>query len=65
MSLKIGDFGLAKQNNVQQELAEEIKGLKRQQWSLADLQQYNNITTIQSKDHLVKKQLKAQLAGCN
>ena len=37
MSLKIGDFGLAKQYNSQQQLAQEIQGLKRNNLSLADL----------------------------
>lgn len=64
MLLKIGDFGLAKQSNFSQQLEQEIKGLKRNNMSLKDLHQYNSINTMQSKEHLEKKQMKASLIGC-
>ena len=46
MQLKIGDFGLAKQNNIQEQLSQEILSLKRNNLSVADLHQFNSINTI-------------------
>ena len=64
MQLKIGDFGLAKQSNFCQHHEQEIIGLKRNNFSLGELHQYNSINMIQSKEHLEKQQLKASLKGC-
>ena len=52
MLLKIGDFGLAKEQTP--ELEQEKQGLKRQNLSLTHLHQFNSINTAQAKEHLEK-----------
>lgn len=62
LQLKIGDFGLAKQNTPEIALSQEIQGLKRNTASLADLLQ--NQKGPQSKDNLTKRQPRASLLNC-
>jgi len=63
MLLKIGDFGLAKKSSFQPKLEQEIKGLKKNTQSLADMNHLNLTNVNQSKDQAEKKRLKASLIG--
>jgi len=56
MMLKIGDFGLAKQqNSLKQQLEQEIQGLKRCPLSLANLNQFNSINSLPIDKRMIKK----------